>query len=333
MTWRSSASRVRRRRASSVRRTRRRSRWPSHWEDTAIGETAYQVYRVLADGSLDLLATLPAGATTFSETVPNYTSYTYAVQAISAMGPLADPPTLGLLFRPALRLPPADHKWSIGFRVEVPNLTQTVDGPHRIGRIGFWDGEARLLRGDNSTGLYYITTALEDADPSVWTIPVSRCGPAWMPGSAGTNCFHNPSRTATERSTPTALTINTGATPNQRFMLCVAAYLAYGVWGSDMFRQLRCLLRHQRSHRQGRHPQRAQHHAVEKLRGAQLEPLPAIQPGTDGNARALRAGRRGAQQGAHGRRLGPGRGFRLLAQRSLVCFLHPRRRRHPAIRL
>lgn len=117
---------------------------------------------MLGDGSLELAATLPAGATSFSETVGNYTSYTYAVQAINVAGAFGDitfsaPFQVGTTFADR-RDYLLDH-----LSTDLPNLGQFGGGPHRIGRTGFWYGEARMLRGDTATGLNYIGTALEDA--------------------------------------------------------------------------------------------------------------------------------------------------------------------------
>ena len=60
------------------------------WLDNANDEAGYRVYRVLVDGSLALLATLPANATNFTDTVMNYTQHRYAVQAFNAAGELGE---------------------------------------------------------------------------------------------------------------------------------------------------------------------------------------------------------------------------------------------------
>jgi hypothetical protein len=116
---------------------------------------------------------------------------------------------------------------------EVPNLSQTGAGPNRIGRTGFWCGEARLLRGDIATGLHYITTALEDCDP------IDNPGFSMWPGMDAYyrwgHLFPQSLKDRYRAIYTYSPRYNTGATPNQRLMLCVAAYLAHGLWGDAMF--------------------------------------------------------------------------------------------------
>ena len=133
------------------------------WLDNASTETGYRVYRVLGDGSLELIGSLPANATSFSETVGNYTSQTYAVQAINAAGTLGDL-TFSAPFQAGTGFAQRHDAMLDYLSTEVPNLGQFGGGPHRVGRTGFWCATGRLLRGDTATGISYITTAVEDAN-------------------------------------------------------------------------------------------------------------------------------------------------------------------------
>jgi hypothetical protein len=184
---------------------------------------------VLGDGSLELAATLPAGATSYSETVGNYTSYTYAVQAINAAGSFGDivfsaPFQVGTTFADR-RDYLLDH-----LSTDVPNLGQFGGGPHRIGRTGFWHGEARMLRGDTATGLNYIATALEDASAEN-----SNAGFSMWPGMDAwmrwNGSFSQTLKNRYQEVYTTSDLYDNSATPNQRFMICTASYLANGVWG------------------------------------------------------------------------------------------------------
>lgn len=200
------------------------------WIDNATTETGYRVWRLLDDGTLDLVATLPAGATAYSITSANYTSETYAVQAFNAGGPIGDlvysaPFTIGSTLA---ERHDAMLDWIAS---NVPNLTQFGGGPHRIGRIGFWDGEARILHGDTATGLNYITTAIEDASAEN-----SNAGFSMFPGmDAWFRCNQHFPQSLKDRYREVYTTsdlYDNGATPNQRFMICTASYLANSVWGS-----------------------------------------------------------------------------------------------------
>jgi autotransporter-associated beta strand protein len=202
------------------------------WLDNAASETGYRVYRVLGDGSLELAATLPADATGFSETVGNYTSYTFAVQAINAAGAFGDitfssPFQVGTTFADR-RNYLLDH-----LSTDVPNLGQFDGGPHRIGRTGFWYGEARMLRGDTATGLSYIATALEDASAEN-----SNAGFSMWPGMDAwmrwNGSFSQTLKDRYQEVYTTSDLYDNSATPNQRFMTCTASYLANGVWGPSV---------------------------------------------------------------------------------------------------
>ena len=200
--------------------------------DNAAVETGYRVYRILGDGSLLLVATLPANATSFSESVGNYTSYTYAVQAIDAAGALGDltfsaPFQVGTTFADR-RDYLLDH-----LSTDVPNLGQSGGGPHRIGRTGFWYGEARMLRGDTAAGLNYIATALEDASAEN-----SNAGFSMWPGMDAwmrwNGSFSQTLKDRYQEVYTTSDLYDNSATPNQRFMTCTASYLANGVWGPSV---------------------------------------------------------------------------------------------------
>ncbi len=200
------------------------------WLDNATTETGYLVYRVLADGSLELLSTLAANATTFTDTVGNYTSYTYAVQAITATGPLGDltytaPFQAGSSFE--------ERKGAVldYLNTATPNLGQSGAGPHRIGRTGFWFGEGRLLRGDTANGLSYITAAVEDASAEG-----PNTGFSMWPGMDAYlrwgQLFSQTLKDRYQQIYTTSDLYDNSATPNQRFMTCTASYLANSVWGS-----------------------------------------------------------------------------------------------------
>ena len=200
------------------------------WLDNATGETGYRVYRVLADGSLELAATLAAGATNFNESVSSYTSYTYAVQAFNAAGALG-----GLTYSAPFQTGTsfADrHDAMLDFlSTEVPNLGQFGAGPHRIGRTGFWCATGRLLRGDTATGISYITTAVEDSDAEA-----ANAGFSMWPGMDAymrwSNLFPQSLKDRYQQVYVGSGAYNNGSTSNQRFMLATASYLANGVWGT-----------------------------------------------------------------------------------------------------
>ncbi len=200
------------------------------WLDNATTETGFRVYRVLGDGSLELAATLAANSTSFTESAGNYTSYTYAVQAFDAAGPLGDltfsqPFQVGTTF--------ADRRdylldW---LSTDVPNLGQAGAGPHRIGRTGFWYGEARMQRGDTTNGLNYIATALEDASAEN-----SNAGFSMWPGMDAwmrwNGSFSQTLKDRYQQIYTTSDLYDNSSTPNQRFMISTASYLANSVWGT-----------------------------------------------------------------------------------------------------
>jgi len=202
------------------------------WLDNATTETGYRVHRVLADGSLELVATLAANATSFSETVSSYTSHTYAVQAFDAGGNLGD-----LSFSAPFQTGTSyaqRHDAMLDFlSSEVPNLGQFDAGPHRIGRTGFWCATGRLLRGDAATGLSYVTTAIEDADAEG-----GNGGFSMWPGMDAylrwNHLFPQSLKDRYQQVYVGSGIYNDGSTPNQRFMLAVASFLANEVWGPSV---------------------------------------------------------------------------------------------------
>ena len=199
------------------------------WLDNATNETGYRVWRVLADGSLELAATLAAGATSFTESAGNYTSYTYAVQAFNAAGTLGDV-TYSAPFQVGTSFAQRHDAMLDYLSTEVPNLGQFGAGPHRVGRVGFWCATGRLLRGDTATGISYITTALEDANAEA-----PNAGFSMWPGMDAylrwNHLFPQSLKDRYRQIYVGADAYDNGSTPNQRFMLATASYLANGVWG------------------------------------------------------------------------------------------------------
>ena len=199
------------------------------WLDNSAAETGYHVYRVLADGSLELAATLPADSTGFSDTVGNYTSPTYAVQAFDAAGPIGEP-TYSPPFQAATGFTQRRDAMLDYLSTVVPNLGQFGGGPHRIGRTGFWCATGRLLRGDTATGISYITTSVEDADAEG-----GNAGFSMWPGMDAylrwNHLFPQSLKDRYQQVYVGSGAYNDGSTPNQRFMLATASYLANGIWG------------------------------------------------------------------------------------------------------
>ena len=202
------------------------------WLDNASTETGYRVYRVLGDGSLELIGSLPANATSFSETVGNYTSQTYAVQAINAAGTLGDL-TFSAPFQAGTGFAQRHDAMLDYLSTEVPNLGQFGGGPHRVGRTGFWCATGRLLRGDTATGISYITTAVEDANAEA-----SNAGFSMWPGIDAylrwNHLFPQSLKDRYQQVYVGADAYDNGSTPNQRFMLATASYLANGIWGAGV---------------------------------------------------------------------------------------------------
>jgi autotransporter-associated beta strand protein len=202
------------------------------WLDNATGETGYRVYRVRAGGSLELVATLPANATNFTEAVSSYTSYTYAVQAFDAVGALGDL-TYSAPFQTGTSFADRHDAMLDYLSTEVPNLGQFDAGPHRIGRTGFWCATGRLLRGDTATGISYITTAVEDANAES-----ANAGFSMWPGMDAylrwNHLFPQSLKDRYREVYVGADAYDNGSTPNQRFMLATASYLANGIWGSSV---------------------------------------------------------------------------------------------------
>jgi autotransporter-associated beta strand protein len=199
------------------------------WVDNATSETGYRVYRVLADGSLELAATLAAGVTTFTETASSYTSHAYAVQAFNGSGNLGDL-TYSAPFQTGTSFAQRHDAMLDFLSTEVPNLGQFGGGPHRIGRTGFWCATGRLLRGDTATGISYITTAVEDANAEG-----PNAGFSMWPGMDAylrwNHLFPQSLKDRYQQIYVGSDAYNNGSTPNQRFMLSVASFLANEVWG------------------------------------------------------------------------------------------------------
>jgi autotransporter-associated beta strand protein len=199
------------------------------WNDNATNETGYRVYRVLSDGSLELATTLAANATSFGEMGSNYTSHTYAVQAFNAAGPLGDL-TFSSPFQAGTSYAERHDAMLDYLSTVVPNLGQFAAGPHRIGRTGFWCATGRLLRGDNATGISYISTAVEDANAES-----ANAGFSMWPGMDAylrwNHLFPQSLKDRYQQVYVGADAYNNGSTPNQRFMLAVASFLANEVWG------------------------------------------------------------------------------------------------------
>lgn len=202
------------------------------WVDNTSNETGFRVYQVREDGSLVLLETLPAGATAFEETVPNYATYSYAIEAFEASGTLGDLRTIA--FSAGSTLEQRREAALNTLSTQIPNLDQFGAGPNRVGRTGFWFGEARLMRDDPDTGLSYITTALEDASAegsnsgfSLW--PGMDAWHRW--GSLFPQSLKDRYREVYTGSTLYGL----GFTPNQQFMASTARYLAGEWWPDDSF--------------------------------------------------------------------------------------------------
>ena len=204
------------------------------WFDNAATETGYRVYRVLGDGTLELVATLPANATSFSAMVGNCTSYSYAVQAFDAAGTLGDL-TFSTPFQVGTTFAERRDYLLDWLNTDVPNLGQTGGGPHRIGRTGFWYGEARMQRGDTTNGLNYIATALEDASAEN-----SNAGFSMWPGMDAwmrwNGSFSQTLKDRYQQVYTTSDLYDNSSTPNQRFMISTASYLANSVWGSAVNR-------------------------------------------------------------------------------------------------
>jgi hypothetical protein len=204
-----------------------------NWLDNTGVETGLRLWRVLDDGSLELLATLPANTTSFSQTVSSFETHTYAVQAFNESGAVVDfayvnSPRLGST------LAARQSQFRNYLSTMVPNLSQFGSGPNRIGRTGFWMGEGRLLAGQTGTGLNYIATALEDANAEV-----ANGGFSLWPGMDAYyrwgELFSSTLKDRYRAVYTNATLYGAGGTPNQQFMLATACYLATSVWGADTF--------------------------------------------------------------------------------------------------
>ena len=202
------------------------------WLDNAVNETGYRVYRVLGDGSLQLVTTLAADATTFSETGANYSTHTYAVQAFNAAGTLGEV-TYSAPFQAGTHSTDRYDAMLDWVATTVPNLGQFGGGPHRIGRTGFFHGGARIMRGETATGLSYITTAIEDASAEN-----PNAGFSMWPGMDAwfrwNSLFPQSLKDRYQQVYTTSDLYDNGSTPNQKFMVAAASYLANSVWGASV---------------------------------------------------------------------------------------------------
>ncbi len=125
------------------------------------------------------------------------------------------------------------------YATAVPNVNQTGNGPHRIGRTGFWAAEGRFQNSDLLNGSNYMYAALGDADSegtdagfSMW--PAMECYLRWnaaLPGvfSASINNYFK------TQLTTNGTNYSSGATSNQRMMFATTHYLAGTLWGANAF--------------------------------------------------------------------------------------------------
>ena len=118
-----------------------------------------------------------------------------------------------------------------------PNVGQ-YDGPHRIGRTGFWYVEGRIARNQtNSTTWTILSDAIRNADG----LEDANGGNGGFSAWPGMDCYLRYSnffpqaildQYFTEYTTMPCY--NHGATPNQQFMWATACYLACETWGKDL---------------------------------------------------------------------------------------------------
>ncbi len=151
-----------------------------------------------------------------------------------------------ILFLPVLREPACADDFNSRstafknyFDTNVPNLTQTGSGPHRIGRTGFWAADGRFLNNDLVNGSNFMSAALGDADSETTDAGFSMW-PAmdfYLRWNTKYPAIFTP---AINNFFETQLTTNgtnygVGATANQKMMLATARYLAGTVWGTGAF--------------------------------------------------------------------------------------------------
>ena len=139
--------------------------------------------------------------------------------------------TLGLLAIPAQADTFADRSNALldYLNTHAPNVGQTGGGPHRIGRTGFWYGQARLLRGDTANGMNYISAAVGDADAEG-----PNSGFSLWPGMDAWYRYGNTFSQALKdkyQAEYVGANLYAGATPNQRLMGATGCYLASEIWG------------------------------------------------------------------------------------------------------
>ena len=231
MTSRSSASTIPRRAArpspSSARPPAARAISRSPGSTTRRPKPATGSIACSTTARCELLATLPAGATSFSETVANYSSYSYAVQAIDAAGNARRPQFTAPFQAGSTFADRTNHARLPRHRRAQPRPVRRRPAPHRAHRLLVWRGPPAARRHRDRPQLHHHRAGGRQRRTRT---PASRCGRAWMPSCAGTAPSRSRSRTATSglhHQRP----LQQSATPNQRFMLCAASYLANGVWG------------------------------------------------------------------------------------------------------
>ncbi len=138
---------------------------------------------------------------------------------------------IGLLVAPAHADTFADRSNTLldYLNTHAPNVGQTGAGPHRIGRTGFWYGQARLLRGDITNGMNYISAAVGDADAEG-----ANSGFSLWPGMDAWYRYGNTFSQALKdkyQAEYVGANLYAGATPNQRLMGATGCYLASEIWG------------------------------------------------------------------------------------------------------
>ena len=285
------------------------------WQNNAASATGFHIYLVQPDGSLQLVATLAASATSYSATVGSTGVYTYAIQAYNASGPLGD---LNYVTTPRLGNTLADRQSLIldYLNTNTPNLSQTGSGPHRVGRTGFWFGEGRLQRGDAANGLNYIATALEDANAES-----SNAGFSLWPGMDAYFRWGSSFSTALKsryQTIYTRLTLQRRLDSQPAFHDLHRLLPGQHCLGEcHQFGLKRRLPDHQslrasgqrhghRPHRQDLPPEGDRAHPPPGLRGGRLQPLPPFHPCPDPDAVPFRHRPRPQKRGPDGVRLRSG---------------------------
>jgi hypothetical protein len=124
------------------------------------------------------------------------------------------------------------------YDTNIPNVTQTGSGPHRIGRTGFGAAEGRYLAADYVNGSNYMYAALGDADSEATDAgfsmyPAVDCYLRWQYlGTIFTPAINNYFVT---QLTTNGTNYSSGATSNQRMMFAATHYLTGWLWGTNLF--------------------------------------------------------------------------------------------------